>query len=118
PMIDFPVMNANAHAMPILALLRVAGIEPIDGGLRIAPHVPGRTFSLDVPLLALDVRLHEIRGNFRPIVDGVRTLEIVADRAIVSATLDGAAVSVDGSNVVRFALAMRAGTPIAFDVRD
>jgi hypothetical protein len=118
PMIDFPVMNANAHAMPLFAMLRVAGIEPIDGGLRIAPHVPGRTFSLDVPLLALDVRPNGISGNYRPIVDGARVIEVVADHAVTSATLDGAAVTVDGSKVVRFTLAMHAGTPIAFSIRE
>lgn len=117
PMPDFPVQNANADAMPILALLRVAGIEPIDGGLRIAPHVPGRTFSLDTPLVAIDVRTGSIRAVYRPIVDGKRAIEIILDRPVVSATSDGTPIAVDGTNVVRFRLDMHAGVPIVLEAK-
>jgi hypothetical protein len=119
PMTDFPVMNANAHAMPLLALIRLAGIEPLPGGggLRIAPHVPGRTFSLDLPLLRLDVRPTGVRGEYRPIASGTRVLEVVFDRPIAAATLDGAKVDVaPGASSVRFTLAMTAGKPVPFSV--
>jgi len=78
PMIDFPVMNSNAPAMALTALLRVCGIEPsLDGkGLLIDPHVPRDTFTLDTPLLRLDVAPGSISGDYRAIVKGQRTLYV------------------------------------------
>jgi len=80
PMLDWPVHNNNAHTMPLLALIRLAGIEPIDGGLRVAPKVPGRTFTLETKLFKLDVRGAAIRLEYRPIVDGKRTFELAGKR--------------------------------------
>lgn len=75
PMTDFPTMNANQHAMPMLAALRVLGIEPTDKGLRIAPHVPMQAIALHTELL--DVRLEgdHLTGTYRPIAH--RILEVV-----------------------------------------
>ncbi len=120
PMTDFPVMNANAHAMPLLALIRLCGIEPLasGGGLRIAPRIAGGSFDLETTLIALSVRPDAISGSYVPIVDGVRALVIEPGRAITSATLDGAPVSVPaGATSVRLDLAMTKGKAIAFAVR-
>ncbi len=110
PMLDWPVHNNNAHTMPILALLRLAGVEPIDGGLRIAPKIPGRTFALDTNLLKVDVRPKSIRVEYRPTVDGKRTIEIELGVPITRATLDGAPVTPDGTRA-RFDVTTAKGKP-------
>jgi Glycosyl hydrolase 36 superfamily, catalytic domain len=38
PMREFPVMNSNAHSGPLLALLRVLGIEATPEGVVVAPR--------------------------------------------------------------------------------
>ena len=40
PMTEFPVMNSNAHAGPLLALLKVLGVEAGPEGIAVAPHLP------------------------------------------------------------------------------
>lgn len=40
PMTEFPVMNSNAHAGPLLALLKVMGVEAGPNGIVVDPHVP------------------------------------------------------------------------------
>ncbi len=78
PMTDFPAMNMNQHAMALLGLLRVCGVEPAPkgDGLVIAPHVPGGRFVLDLPLLCLEVGPGRIAGEYRAAVEGIRTLYV------------------------------------------
>ncbi len=93
PMTDFPVMNANPHALALLGLLRVCGVEPASGGdgLLIHPHVPRERFTLDTPLLRLDVSPGRIAGEYRGIVRGSRSLYVhVPEGAYhVRITIDG-----------------------------
>ena len=93
PMTDFPVLNNNQHAMPLLALLRTAGIEASATGLIIDPHVPGNTFSLSTSLLDLSRRPGVIHGVYRPVGNVTRTVEVHA-QSISSATLNGAPITV------------------------
>lgn len=74
PMTDFPVQNANQHAMPILALLRVCGVEASATGLVIDPHAPG-DFSVKTSLLDLERKGQLISGTYRPTATP-RTIEI------------------------------------------
>lgn len=97
PMVDFPVMNANQHAMPLLATLRTAGVDASATGLVIDPHVPGKTFTLNTELLDLSQRGPSIKGAYRPIAGNVsRTIEVRAPAGgtIASASLDGTQVLV------------------------
>lgn len=93
PMTDFPVMNANPHALALLALLRVCGVEPAAGGdgLMIHPHVPRERFTLDTPLLRLDVSPGRVAGEYRAFVRGSRALYVhVPEGAYhVRITIDG-----------------------------
>jgi len=95
PMTDFPVQNNNAHAMPLLAALRVAGVEALFDGIRIAPHLPQPRWALRTALLDLDQRPGELSGEYRKLGAGPRTLELrppkgeVIDRAY----LEGVEVS-------------------------
>lgn len=43
PMREFPVMNANAHAGPLLGLVRTLGIETGPDGITVAPRPGGPT---------------------------------------------------------------------------
>lgn len=72
PMTDFPAMNANADAMSLLGLLRVCGIEPSpDGeGLVIRPQVPRQRYTLDTPLLRIEVDGQIIKGEYRAYCGG------------------------------------------------
>lgn len=121
PMTDFPVLNNNQHAMPLLAALRVAGIEPLaDGsGLLVAPPLlrgPDEALELDAPLIQVVAQPGGVRGTYRPQHPGPRALEVELPTAIASAELDGAPVSVPaGARRVRFTFTA-AGKPIAFTV--
>jgi len=58
PMQEFPVMNSNAHAGPLLATLRVLGVEadPVDG-LVVRDRGPDApSFTLQTPLARLERR--------------------------------------------------------------
>ncbi len=84
-MTDYPVMNSNQHAGPLLALWRAAGIEPVVRGgvgcLRIAPTAAVR---LDAPLLRLEADgSGAFGGVYRPIVDGSVCLVLGAPETIV-----------------------------------
>ncbi len=120
PMTDFPVMNNNQHAMALLALLRVCGIEPAADGLRIAPQKPDH-YALDLPLLRLEVRPELIRGEYRAQNAGTRTLylRLPARPAAVQATINGAdyPISIDSEGYASLSLpAFKAGDVIAFEV--
>lgn len=56
PMQEFPVMNSNAHAGPLLALLRVLGVEADpEQGLVVRDRGPDApAFTLDTPLGRLE----------------------------------------------------------------
>ncbi|MBK7972979.1 MAG: hypothetical protein IPK07_06755 [Deltaproteobacteria bacterium] len=115
PMTDFPAINQNPHAMMLLALLRVAGIEPSADGLRIDPHLPRDSYVLDLPLVRLDVDATRIALTYRPIVDGSRTfrVRIAAETGSWPVTVDGREVTTpvaDGFAAV--AIRARTGRPV------
>ncbi len=120
PMVDFPVQNNNQHAMPLLATLRVAGVDATATGLVIDPHVPGKTFSLATALLDLSQRGPSIQGVYRPVAANVsRTLEVRAptNTTIVSASLNGAAVAVTaGAKVIVLKVPPMNGQGAPFEV--
>jgi hypothetical protein len=120
PMTDFPAMNNNPHALALLAMLRVCGIEPNADGLRIAPQMPDR-YVLDVPLLHLDVAPEHIAGEYRAHTSGTRALSIrlSSHPAVVQAAINSQPVSVepDAEGFVRLPLsAFKPGDVIRFEV--
>ncbi|MFN7952668.1 MAG: hypothetical protein U0610_13170 [bacterium] len=119
PMTDFPALNQNPHAMALLAALRVAGIEPTGDGLRVDPHVPRAAFTLDFPLVRLDVDAARVEITYRPIVDGTRTLHVRVPAASGSwpVTLDGRprTVAVTGG-FAAVPIELRAGRAIVLGV--
>jgi hypothetical protein len=59
PMKEFPVMNSNAHAGPLLALLAVLGIESTPGGFKVTPRLPADAGPWRLRTALLDVRGEE-----------------------------------------------------------
>ena len=104
PMADFPVQNNNAHARPILAALRIAGITAPATGLDIDPHVSVGDFALRSQLVELSRQGKTLSGVYRPSGDAARTL-VVHAAGIASASQDGKPVSVTpGATSVTFQL--------------
>ena len=77
PMTDFPVANMNPEAMFLLGLIRTAGLEPEGDGLSITPRGGGTDrYSLDLPLLRLEVAPERIGGIYRAPNDGSVVLHV------------------------------------------
>ncbi|MBI3201960.1 MAG: hypothetical protein HYZ29_10485 [Myxococcales bacterium] len=78
PMTDFPVQNNNAHAMPLFAALKIAGVEASAQGLVISPRVPSRSFSLETAVIELSQRGASLTGRYRPSGKSARQLVLEA----------------------------------------
>jgi hypothetical protein len=127
-MTDMPLPNSNQHAGPLLGLWRVAGIEPKvatrdgkpKGCLALEPRTllsSGEGFTLDAPLLRLEVRPGLVRGEYRPVVDGEITLCFASppgSSAIASGSFGGALVPAGGE--VAVTLPISKGVPIPFEI--
>jgi hypothetical protein len=120
PMIDFPVMNSNPHAMALLGLLRVCGIEPSEAGdgLVIDPHVPRERFTLDTPLIRIDVAPDGISGEYRAIVDGTRALyvRVPATATNVTARVGDISAEFPRADRIKLTLPLVAGQSVGFEV--
>jgi hypothetical protein len=123
PMTDFPIMNANQDALALLALLRVCGIEmAADGsGITIRPQVLRERFVLDTPLLRVAVEPGRIAGEYRPIVNGSRTLSVHVPSGTtkITASVNGQPLDnpvPSGDHLVALPLTFQAGEAVAFEV--
>ncbi len=119
PMRDFPVQNNNQHTMPILAALRVAGIEANASGLVISPYVPGRKFSLQSGLVDVSQRGDTLDGSYRPTGNTARKLVVDAPAGehVTKALLDGTPIAVPaGAQSVAFDIAAAGGKAFSFRV--
>lgn len=114
---DWPVQNSNAHAMPLLALLRVAGLSPAEGGgLEIAPRVLGGRFTLETPPISLDVGPGRIAGTYRAAA-ATTTLEVALGEGVWTARVGDVPVDVaDGAAAVRLPIDLEAGEEVEFVV--
>lgn len=119
PMTDFPAMNANPHAMSLLAMIRLAGLEPLADGLRIAPRIPKEAFTLDLPLIKIMVAPTGVSGEYRAHANGRTTLyiEIPDGMKFDSLTVKGQSVTPEtfGGYVI-VPLSFKDGERIGFDV--
>ena len=109
----------DPEAMWLIGVLRTAGVEPAAGGLLITPRgAPGHdTYTVDVPLLRIDVAPGSVHGVYRPKNDGALSLTVALDRSHVTAKVRGANVTApaSGGRVV-LPLVFHAGEEIAFEV--
>jgi hypothetical protein len=102
PMKDFPVQNNNQHAMPILAALRVAGVDADADGARIALPSASEPFALSCQLLDVRFEPPTLTVRYRPSGTSARKLRVVAPagRRIVQAGYDGTLVTSNEQSVV------------------
>ena len=70
PMTDFPIMNMNRHAGPLLDAVKFAGIEPRGGAIEIRPRVPGEIFEFRSALISLWSSTTELRCEYVPVATG------------------------------------------------
>ena len=118
PMIDFPVLNNNAHAMPLFALLRVVGVEADANGLVLTPHLVGRSFTMQTELLDLTQRGTTLTGAYRIPFNVDRTITVHAPPGytISSAKLDGTDVAVTPT-LATLAVPAHNGAPANFEIQ-
>jgi hypothetical protein len=91
PMADFPAFNNNAHAMPLLAALRTAGINASDGGVRI--DLPSRSLSIETALVGFRSAGTSLTGFYRPVGAATLTLRPSPGRRLRVTNAGGAQVA-------------------------
>ncbi|CAN5565481.1 hypothetical protein BH09MYX1_BH09MYX1_55730 [soil metagenome] len=96
PMVDFPVLNNNAHAMPLLALFRVVGVEATAKGLRVEPHLLGHDLTLHTELFGWSQRGTTLTFDYHIPFNVAREVEVRApgSKRIASLSLDGGAIAI------------------------
>ncbi|TAL33900.1 MAG: hypothetical protein EPN93_12760 [Spirochaetes bacterium] len=120
PMADFPVMNANVHASPILAALRTCGVEPDAFGFRITPRLPDPEWSLKCALLEIEKREGSLSFLYRaPSAAQSGTLTFTVEDPLCAApamsiVADGREISFErtGDACVRFVLPCAPGVSL------
>jgi hypothetical protein len=120
PMTDFPVMNMNPHAMALLGVVRLAGLDPRADGLAIHPQIPGGNFTLDTQLLRVTATATGYQGVYRAANDGSVTLHFALQSGATptSAHINGTSVlpvTVDADGAA-LPLTFHAGDQVAFDL--
>lgn len=100
---DFPVMNMNQHANPLLALIKIAGIFPEKDGIRISPAIPLKRWTLDLPLLGISYSPGSISGYYQGMTGGTMTMTVT-----IPDIVDPSSVVVEaGGGTVPFTLSGR-----------
>lgn len=59
----WPIQNVHTHSQPLLSFLRLAGVEPIAGGLRIAPAIPSGAWSIASPSFGVEYSADTAAGH-------------------------------------------------------
>ncbi len=124
PMADFPAMNANVHAAPLFAAVRLCGVEPMDDGFRIMPVLPDREWSLECSLLDIERRVGSLSLCYRGTTDShagplVFTVEDpLCAAAGITVTSDGKTLPFErtGREGVEFTLPFVPGTPCSWRI--
>lgn len=70
PMTDFPVMNMNRHAGPLLAAIKLAGFRPDANAFVVDPMLPLPEFAVHLPVAGVAVKPGACRGYFVPQTEG------------------------------------------------
>ncbi len=122
PMTDFPVMNMNRHSGPLLAAIKLAGIDPCGDSITIDPRLPFPCFSLRLPLLGISYLEDRARGYYRPANDGAFRFRLRLPRDLsgraVRFFLNGRAATPEIDNgFVQFEMDARRGEKITWEVQ-
>ena len=118
PMTDYPVQNNNAHAMPLYAALRMAGLKATGRGLQIAPKIPGHAFALKTTLVEVQRSETSLRVRYTPRGPSARLVEISPPPGtiITAAFLDGGERAIDSDELASFFVVGGDGTSFDFEV--
>lgn len=120
PMTDFPVMNMNRHAGPLLDAVKFAGIEPRGGAIEIRPRVPGGDFVFRSALFSLWGSATELRCDYRPVATGDFLFRVALPSGLVGKDArcisenQAVPVTLDEDGMLSFALPGQAGTPLTW----
>ena len=100
----WPIQNVHAHAQPLLSFLRLVGLEPTPEGLRIAPAIPAKDWSIDAPAFGLQYSEDSVAGRMHTLGDSieisVRLPEGLAGRELrVTSTAANVGYERDGADV-------------------
>lgn len=93
---SWPVQNVHTHSQPLLSFLRLAGVEPTAGGVRIAPAFPFKEWSVASPSFAIAYAAESVSGRVNTAGHSVE-LQVRLPDALVGSDLrvSGSATSVD-----------------------
>jgi len=91
-MANFPVTNSNRHALPLIALGKLAGIETTAQGLVIDPVIPFNEFEYHTPHVGIAFHVDSVSGHIGFKQPGTVTVRLPAslnDRPGLQVTVDG-----------------------------
>ena len=94
-MANFPLTNSNRHAVPLIALGKLAGVETTAQGLIIDPALPFTDFEYHTPHVGIAFRADSISGHIGFVQPGNISLRLSAsliDRSGLQVTVDGRVV--------------------------
>ncbi len=117
PMIDLPIFNANQHALPLTALLRVAGVQPAPegDGLRIGRRFSGHPLVVDTPLVQVRINEQGLQGEYRAQVAGSTALYLRIPEHPGRAWVDGQRIELpDEGEFLRLARSFEPGDRVTF----
>jgi hypothetical protein len=115
---DYPVQNNNAHAMPLYAALRMAGLRATGRGLVVAPKIPDHDFALKTTLVDVQRSETALRVRYTPRGPAARLVEISPPPGtiITAAFLDGGPRAIDSEELATFFVVGGDGTSFDFEV--
>jgi len=95
-MANFPLTNSNRHAIPLIALTKLAGVETTARGLLIDPVLPFNEFEYHTPQVGIAFLADTVSGHIdfeQPGNISVRLPASLNDRPDLQVTVDGQTVS-------------------------
>ncbi|MCA9772482.1 MAG: hypothetical protein KC466_08735, partial [Myxococcales bacterium] len=114
---EFPGMNSNAHAAPLLALLKLAGLDARAGEIVVDPKLPFERFSLVTHTAVLRRAPGAFEGSWRAASDGPVRMRVRFPGAS-SVDVEGVGVPFDQEGpFVRFELPLVANERVAWSLR-
>ncbi len=68
---SWPIQNVHTHSQPLLSFLRLAGVEPTESGVRIAPVFPFSEWSLTSPAFGIEYAADSVSGHMSAAGDSI-----------------------------------------------
>jgi hypothetical protein len=125
PTADYPASNANAHANPLLAALKLCGIEPTVHGFEIAPLLSDETLSMETPLISLRRNKNSLRCSYhpaQPLTEPMLSFELkdpLCDSASATLRCQGEVLPVEqvSSSTIRFSVPTQSSGALRWELQ-